>query len=99
MGSLGDRVMKAEITWSLKVVMSGYSYKSCNDIVDILKLMDSDSDVFKKMSLKEDKVSYIISHGLFPHFLKKTDVDAVRQSPGDSLCTDGFQAERTLNSH
>lgn len=98
-GSLSHRVMKAEITWSLNVVSSGYSYKSCNDIVDILKLMDSDSDVFKKMSLKEDKVSYIISHGLFPHFLKKT-VDAVRQSPGVSLCTDGSTfKQKGLSTH
>ena len=98
-GSLSDRVMKAEITWSLKVVSSGFSYKSCNDIVEVLKLMDNESDVFKKMSLKEDKVSYIISHGLFPHFMKKT-VDAVRKSPGVSLCTYGSTfKQKGLSTH
>ena len=87
-GSLNDRVLRAEIRWSLKVVSSGYSYKSCNDIVEIFKLIDPDSDVFKKMTLKENKVSYTVSHGLFPYFLKKT-IDAIRKSPGVSLCTDG----------
>ena len=49
MGSLSDRVMKAEITWSLKVVSSGFSYKSCFDIVEVLKLMDNESDVFNML--------------------------------------------------
>ena len=98
-GSLMDRVLSAEIRWSFKVVSSGFSYKSCNDLVDVLKLMDSSSDIFKKMTLKEDKISYMISHGLFPFFMRKL-LDAVKKSPGVSLGTDASTfKQKGLSQH
>ena len=78
---------KAETIWALKVVDSNFSFMSTHDLVDILAAMDPKSDVFKKMSMGETKTSYVISHGLYPYFLKKI-VKAIQDSPAYSLGTD-----------
>ena len=78
---------KAETIWALKVVDSNFSFMSTHDLVDILAAMDPKSDVFKKMSMGETKTSYLISHGLYPYFLKKI-VKAIQDSPAYSLGTD-----------
>ena len=78
---------KAETIWALKVVDSNFSFNSTHDLVDILAAMDPKSDVFKKMTMGETKTSYLISHGLYPYFLKKI-VKAIQDSPAFSLGTD-----------
>ena len=78
---------KAETIWALKVVDSNFSFNSTHDLVDILAAMDPKSEVFKKMSMGETKTSYVISHGLYPYFLKKI-VKAIQDSPAYSLGTD-----------
>jgi hypothetical protein len=49
--------------------------------------MDPKSDVFKKMSLKQNKLSRVITHGLYPHYMKKM-IDRIKAAPGFTLGTD-----------
>ena len=61
--------------------------RSCDDMVEILQKMDPNSEVAQKMTLKQTKVSWIISHGLFPHYQKKT-IEKIKAAPGYTLGTD-----------
>ena len=79
--------MKAEIIWVLKSVSSDFSYSSSEDIVEILRLMDPSSDVFRLMQLKRNKVSYFLTHGLFPHYLQKL-IKRIQAAPAFTLGTD-----------
>jgi len=62
----GDDVTKAETLWALKCVMSHYSYNSCSDMKDVLKLMFPDSSIANKISIGSTKMSYYITYGLGP---------------------------------
>jgi hypothetical protein len=50
------------------VAVSNWSYRSTDDMADILRLMFPDDPVCKDMTLGKDKLSYVISHGLGPYF-------------------------------
>ena len=62
-----DDVTKAEIMWTLKAVMSHYSYNSASDINILLQSMFPDSKIAKKFQLGSTKMTYIIKFGLSPH--------------------------------
>ena len=66
--NLDNKAMKAEIKLALKAVESDWSYSSLDDICDILVDIAPDSAILKKMKMKSSKLSYVISHGLGPHF-------------------------------
>jgi len=53
---------------SLKCVMSHYSYNSCSDMKDVLKMMFPDSSIANKMSIGSTKLSYYITYGLGPFY-------------------------------
>ncbi len=40
-----EQVVRAEIIWALNVVKNHYSYKSCEDVREIFKVMFPDSDI------------------------------------------------------
>ena len=61
-------VVKAEIVWALKVVMSHFSLRSCLELNDLFKCMFPDSQIASKISLSKTKCSYIINFGLAPYF-------------------------------
>ena len=82
-----DQVVKAEILWALKVVDSGFSFSSCDNIVPILRLMDPDSKVFAHMSMKRVKMSYYLTHGLLPYYQRKL-IKRIQDSPAYTLGTD-----------
>lgn len=63
-----DEVAKAEILWALKVVASKYKRSSCADIRDTFILMFPDSAIASKFTFGESKCSYVINHGIAPHF-------------------------------
>lgn len=86
--SLDDKVLKAEVVMMLKGVESQYSYSSYSNMVSVLKKVDPDSPIIAKMSMKRDKVAYVVSHGLGPYFHKQTVVDA-KQAVGFTLGMDG----------
>ena len=58
----------AEILWSLKVVMSHFSLRSCLELNELFKCMFSDSEIAKSFRLSKTKCSYYINHGLAPYF-------------------------------
>ena len=66
--SLDDKVKQAEILFALKLAASNYSFQSYADITDILKSAFVDSEIAQHMTLGATKVSYLIVHGLAPHF-------------------------------
>ena len=61
-------VVKAEIVWALKVVMSHFSLRSCLELNDLFKCIFRDSQIASKFSLSKTKYSYIINFGLAPYF-------------------------------
>ena len=56
--SLDDRVTAAETLFVLKALESNYSYSSMEDWKEILSKADPKSDVFSKIKLGRNKVSY-----------------------------------------
>jgi hypothetical protein len=63
-----DDVTKAEIMWTLKTVMSNYSYNSATGLNELLQAMFPDSEIAKKFQLSSTKMAYIIRFGLAPYF-------------------------------
>ncbi len=66
--NLDDKVKKAEILLTLKLVDANYSFNSYSDICDIWKTAFSDSEIAQRMELGSTKVAYLIVHGLSPFF-------------------------------
>lgn len=60
--------LKSEIIWALKVMKSHYSYKSCEDISQILRMMFPDSEIAKQFSCGERICAYLCCFGIAPHF-------------------------------
>ena len=56
-------VLKAEIKWSLKVLMSYFSFRSYERIGNLFADMFSDSEAAKKFSLGRTKCSYFVNFG------------------------------------
>ena len=58
--------LKAEIIWSLEVLMSNYLFKSCANKSDLFAVMFEDSQIAQSFSLGSTKRSYNITFGLAP---------------------------------
>jgi len=65
----GNATLRAEICWTLKVITSHYSLKSCEGINSIYKFMFPDSDIAKHFACGERKAAYLSTFGIAPHFL------------------------------
>ena len=63
-----ESVIKAEIIWVLKNIMSGFLLRSCDGISDCFKKMFPDSKIANKFSLARTKCSYMITCGIVPCF-------------------------------
>lgn len=72
--------LKAEICWTIKVVTSHYSYKSCAKAGDIFRTMFPDSDIAKQFSSGERKVAYLATFGISPHFSSFMKTTAKKES-------------------
>lgn len=72
------QVAKAETLWALRVAESNMSFKSCTETVELFKEMFPDSVIASEMQLKEKKVAYVISHGIYKNFqeLLKKDISS-----------------------
>lgn len=72
------QVAKAETLWALRVAESNISFKSCTETVELFPEMFPDSIIASKMQLKEKKVAYVISHGIYKNFqeLLKKDLSS-----------------------
>lgn len=89
-----ELVSKAEIVWSLTVAQRGFSYNSSDEIGDVFRSMFPDSKIAESFSLQSKKVSYVISHGLGPHFHRKLVAD-LKATEKFVLCFD----EQTNNQN
>ncbi|XP_074652758.1 uncharacterized protein LOC141907086 [Tubulanus polymorphus] len=66
-----DSVKKAEILWTLKTVTGHFSFKSCEDVRDLFKLMFADSVIADRITFSEHKCKYLASFGIYPYFREK----------------------------
>jgi hypothetical protein len=66
--SLGNKATKATIQIALKSVESNWSYNSLDTFPEFLASIAPDSAILQKVKFKASKLSYMISHGLGPHF-------------------------------
>ena len=76
---LSSAVMAAEIKWTLKMVMSHFSFRSCLDINELFRFMFSGSHIAKLFKLKETKYVCLINFGIAPYFedvLRKEIINA-----------------------
>ena len=60
--------LKAEVFWSLKVVSSHFSFRSCLGLNDLFKAMFIGSEIAKSFQLSKTKCDYLINYGLAPYF-------------------------------
>ena len=65
--SSGD-VLRAEVLWSIKVVLSHFSVNSCTGMPELFRSMFPDSSIAKEFKISKTKCSYIIRFGLAPYF-------------------------------
>lgn len=85
--SMEDKKLTAVILWVLKMVDSGFSYSSTDNLVPILQMMAPDSMVLKSIELKRNKAMYVLCYGLYPYFLNQL-VSRIQKAPGFTLGTD-----------
>ena len=60
--------MKAEIIWTLKSVMSGYSAHSNEDMNETLAAIFPEFEATKLFQMSRSKSVYVVNHGLAPYF-------------------------------
>lgn len=63
-----DEMLKAEISWALKAIMSHYAYKSCEGASKLFQMMFSHRSIESQFSCGEKKCAYLICFGLAWHF-------------------------------
>ncbi|KAJ8032368.1 hypothetical protein HOLleu_25882 [Holothuria leucospilota] len=73
-----EQTLKAEILWSLKVIDSHYSYRSCAGNDKLFQEMFPDSQIAKEFTCGEKKCAYLICFGLAPHF-KQMLIDSMKE--------------------
>ena len=83
--SVEEQVIRAELCWVLKLVESDFSFKSADNMVKLLCLMDKDSKIFPKMTLGRKKCSYFVTHALYPFHHGIQSVTVKKKSPTLSL--------------
>ena len=86
--SLEEQVIRAELLWVLKMVESDFSFKSAENMVRLLCLMDEGNQIFRKMSLGRTKCGYYVTHAFFPFYLEAL-VNRVQKVPAYTLGVDG----------
>ena len=67
---------RAEIVWTLKSVLSGFSARSCDDMSQTLTAMYPEIHELKSFQMSRTKATYVVNHGLAPYFksLLKNDL-------------------------
>lgn len=63
-----DEMLKAEILWAMKAIMSHYTYKSCEGASKLFQMMFSHRSIESQFSCGEKKCAYLICFGLAWHF-------------------------------
>lgn len=60
--------IKAELLWTLKCVVSNFSFNSANNLKHIFQQMFPDSSIAKSFSLSPKKLKYLITGAFEPYF-------------------------------
>jgi len=66
-----DEVTEAEILWCLQAVVKHFSLSGAGSCTDVFKRMFKKCSTAQDMTLKKDKMGYVITYGLGPHFRQK----------------------------
>ena len=77
---MGEQVANAEAFWAIKCAASFYSFSSSDKTDELFQNMFSDSLVAKQFSVSHQKVSYLLSDGLAPHFQQVIVNDILRSN-------------------
>ena len=75
-----DDILRAEVMRALKVVMSHYSFNSCQNVNELFSTMFPDSPIAKAFTCSSTKCSYLVCFGLAPYFHEKL-IDDARHAP------------------
>ena len=67
----GESVLKAEVLWAMKSVLSHFSFRASADIGGVFQNMFPDSAIAKKFACRKTKVNYLICFGITPYFKEK----------------------------
>ena len=70
-----DQVLKAETLFALKTTSDNIPFRTTNGIPELFQRMFVDSTIAQHMTMSRTKVSYMMGHGLGPHFLQMTTED------------------------
>ena len=94
----GESVVKAEILWAIKSVMSHFSFRASSDIRGLFQNMFPDSAIAKNFACGKTKINYLICFGIVPYFREKLlqkikEAECLMVSLDDCLNTD-FQKEQ-----
>ena len=52
----------------MKCLHSGYSNNSTDDMGDVLRRMDPNSEILASFNMKKTKAAYVVNHGLAPYY-------------------------------
>ncbi|KAG8173302.1 hypothetical protein JTE90_016297, partial [Oedothorax gibbosus] len=66
-----EKLYQTEILWVIHVALNNYSFLSCDSVKTLFSQMFPDSSLPQGIKLSSRKVSYTVSHGLGPYFLKQ----------------------------
>ena len=84
---LDENTLIGEIIWCLSVVKSHHSFRSCDLLKNLFKVMFSDSAIPDKFSLGKDKARYMIIYGIYSVFKRKLK-SMINNSPWYSVSFD-----------
>ena len=82
-----QETIKAEIMWTLKVLMSNHSFRSCEEKSSLFTAMFPDSEITRHFSLGRNKVSYNLTYGLAP-YVRTLLLDDLKETKFYSLSFD-----------
>lgn len=92
-----DLKTKAEILWALKVCDSNFSFSSCDNLDELFQAMFPDSAVARSFKMGSSKVSYLISQGMGPFFIRQVIKD-INDAP-NTMFTLHFDETTTIQGN
>ena len=66
-----EEVLRAEILWCHHIVMNHLSYRSANNVSQLLSTMFTADPTALAFSMAKDEASYLINFGIFPFYSAK----------------------------
>ena len=65
---ISESTLNAEILWTMKVIQSHFSFRSCEGINKLFAVMFPDSEISFNLKLGKTKCAYLMNYGIAPHF-------------------------------